>query len=115
MFWLNNKKIIFLVHTLKDLVLGNFQINKAAPSPPDKSMYLKIIFSYFSTKTSVEGTQKKHFNEGGLNFGCELSSSTYCIRRTHLSLFLICSYVHTAGFSLNFFIWGTSCPPRFRI
>ena len=31
--------------------------------PPDKIAYLKIIFSYFSTKTYVVGTQKNRLNE----------------------------------------------------
>ena len=31
--------------------------------PLDKSAYLKIIFSDFSTKTYVVGTQKKRLNE----------------------------------------------------
>ena len=31
--------------------------------PPDKSAYLKIIFSYFSTKTYVVGTQKIRLDE----------------------------------------------------
>ena len=30
---------------------------------PDKSAYLKTIFSYFSTKTYVVGTQKNRLNE----------------------------------------------------
>ena len=33
------------------------------PRPPDKSVYLKIIFSYFSTKTYVVGTQKNRLTE----------------------------------------------------
>ena len=32
-------------------------------APPDKSALLKIIFSYFSTKTYVVGTQKNRLNE----------------------------------------------------
>ena len=31
--------------------------------PPDKSAYWKIIFSKFSTKTYVWGTQKNRLNE----------------------------------------------------
>ena len=31
--------------------------------PPDKNVCLKIIFSYFSTKTYVMGTKKKRVNE----------------------------------------------------
>ena len=31
--------------------------------PPEKNVYLKIIFLYFSTKTNVMGTQKSHLND----------------------------------------------------
>ena len=39
---------------------------------PDKSAYLKIIFSYFSTETYVVGTQKNRLHETVL-----LSTQTY--------------------------------------
>ena len=35
----------------------------ACTGPPDKSAYWKIIFSYFSTKTYVVGTQKNRLIE----------------------------------------------------
>ena len=41
---------------------------------PDKSVYLKIIFSYFSSKTYVVGTQKNLLNEISL-----LSTLNTCI------------------------------------
>ena len=38
-------------------------LQKLYSRPPDKSAYLKINFSYFSTKTYVVGTQKNRLNE----------------------------------------------------
>ena len=42
--------------------------------PPDKNAYLKIIFSYFMTKTYVVGTQKNRLNETFL-----LSTQNTCV------------------------------------
>ena len=42
--------------------------------PPDKSVYWKIYFSYFSTKTYVVGTQKNRLNETVL-----LSTQNTCL------------------------------------
>ena len=46
--------------------------------PPDKSAYWKIIFSYFSTKTYVVGTQKNRLNRStaSLNKTVLLSTKT---------------------------------------
>ena len=96
MFWLRNKKIIFLVRTLnykacKSKIfkfgfvllqeIGKLFILRKIPvlilehdRPPDKRAYWKIIFFISHSKTYVVGTQKNRLNETAL-----LSTQNVCL------------------------------------
>ena len=72
MFWLRNKKINFLVHTLNSrsaqIILVEISLDSNLDILtyyrfPDKTALSKSQFCYFSTKTYVVATQKNHDNE----------------------------------------------------